>query len=72
MQKRILDAVVLSERTFTLGGPNDRKKNLVVRLHGAGKHKHVLLIGASRRSRGRGAKNWTTDPFQFVEKDGFY
>jgi hypothetical protein len=26
-------------------GPNDRKKNVVVRLHGSGKHKPVLLIG---------------------------
>src|SRR5881398_1861088 len=28
-----------------IGGPNDRKKNLVVRLHGSGAHKPVLLIG---------------------------
>src|SRR5262245_26613266 len=26
-------------------GPDERKKNLVVRLHGAGKHRPVLLIG---------------------------
>src|SRR5580693_519196 len=26
-------------------GPNDRKKNVVVRLHGSGKYKPVLLIG---------------------------
>ncbi len=51
-------------------GPNDRKKNVVVRLHGSGKHKPVLLIGhldvvEARRS------DWTTDPFQFIEKDGY-
>jgi acetylornithine deacetylase/succinyl-diaminopimelate desuccinylase-like protein len=52
-------------------GPNDRKKNLVVRLHGSGKYKPMLLIGhldvvEAKRS------DWTTDPFQFVEKDGYY
>jgi len=52
-------------------GPNDRKKNLVARLHGTGKKKPVLLIGhldvvEARRS------DWTSDPFQFVEKDGFF
>jgi acetylornithine deacetylase/succinyl-diaminopimelate desuccinylase-like protein len=52
-------------------GPNDRKKNLVVRLRGTGKHKPVLLIGhldvvAARR------EDWSTDPFKFLEKDGFF
>jgi acetylornithine deacetylase/succinyl-diaminopimelate desuccinylase-like protein len=52
-------------------GPNDRKKNLVARLHGAGRKKPVLLIGhldvvEAKRS------DWTTDPFQFVEQDGYF
>ncbi len=52
-------------------GPNDRKKNLVVRLHGTGAKKPILLIGhldvveANR-------EDWTTDPFQLVEKDGYF
>ena len=52
-------------------GPNDRKKNLVVRLHGRGKHKPVLLIGHLDVVEAR-REDWTTDPFQFVEKDGYY
>jgi acetylornithine deacetylase/succinyl-diaminopimelate desuccinylase-like protein len=52
-------------------GPNDRKKNLVVRLHGTGKHKPLLLIGHLDVVEAR-REDWTTDPFQFVEKDGFY
>jgi acetylornithine deacetylase/succinyl-diaminopimelate desuccinylase-like protein len=53
-------------------GPNDRKKNLVVRLHGSGKHKPILLIGHLDVVEAR-REDWTTDPFQFVEKDGrFY
>ena len=52
-------------------GPNDRKKNLVVRLHGSGKQKPVLLIGHLDVVEAR-REDWTTDPFQFVEKDGYY
>ena len=52
-------------------GPNERKRNLVVRMKGTGAHKPVLLIGhldvveANR-------EDWTTDPFKFVEKDGYF
>jgi len=52
-------------------GPNDRKKNLVARLHGSGKHKPVLLIGHLDVVEAR-REDWTTDPFQFVEKDGYF
>lgn len=54
-----------------IGGPNDRKKNLVFRLHGSGKHKPVLLIGHLDVVEAR-REDWTTDPFQFVEKDGYF
>src|SRR5438270_2064686 len=52
-------------------GPNDRKKNLVVRYRGTGKRKPILFIGhldvvEALRS------DWTTDPFEFIEKDGFF
>ena len=52
-------------------GPNDRKKNLVARLHGSGKHKPVLLIGHLDVVEAR-REDWTTDPFQFVEKDRYF
>jgi len=70
MAQRLRDAG-FPESDIYIGGPNDRKKNVVVRLHGSGKHKPVLLIGhldvveANR-------ENWTTDPFQFVQKDGYF
>src|SRR5579871_4211129 len=70
MAKRFRDAG-FSENDIYIGGPNDRKKNLVVRLHGSGKHKPVLLIGHLDVVEAR-REDWTTDPFQFVEKDGFY
>lgn len=52
-------------------GPNDRKKNVVVRLHGSGKHKPVLLIGHLDVVEAK-REDWTTNPFEFVEKDGFF
>ena len=52
-------------------GPNPRKGNMVARLHGTGAHRPVLLLGhldvvEARRS------DWTSDPFQFIEKEGFF
>jgi acetylornithine deacetylase/succinyl-diaminopimelate desuccinylase-like protein len=52
-------------------GPNDSKKNMVARLHGTGKKKPVLLIGHLDVVEAR-REDWTTDPFQFIEKDGFF
>lgn len=70
MAKRFRDAG-FPESDIHVLGPNDRKKNIVVRLHGSGKHKAVLLIGHLDVVEAR-REDWTTDPFQLVEKDGFY
>jgi acetylornithine deacetylase/succinyl-diaminopimelate desuccinylase-like protein len=56
---------------LALLGASDRKKNLVVRLRGTGAHKPVLLIGHLDVVDAR-REDWTTDPYQLVEKDGFY
>jgi len=52
-------------------GPNERKKNLVVRLHGSGARKPLLLIGHLDVVEAR-REDWSTDPYKLVEKDGFY
>ncbi len=52
-------------------GPEERKKNLVVRLHGTGKRRPVLLIGHLDVVDAR-REDWSTDPFQLVEKDGYF
>ncbi|WP_446744340.1 M20/M25/M40 family metallo-hydrolase [Silvibacterium acidisoli] len=70
IRERLL-AAGFAESDLYLGGPNDRKQNLVVTYHGSGEKKPILFIGhldvvEAKRS------DWTTDPFQFVEKDGFY
>jgi acetylornithine deacetylase/succinyl-diaminopimelate desuccinylase-like protein len=70
MAQRFRDAGFAQSDIF-IGGPTDRKKNLVVRLHGSGAHKPVLLIGHLDVVEAR-REDWTTDPFQFVEKDGYF
>jgi len=70
MAQRFRDAG-FPETDIQILGPNDRKKNVVVRLHGSGKHKPVLLIGHLDVVEAR-REDWTTDPFKFIEKDGYY
>src|SRR6266852_4273248 len=60
-----------AEDDIHVAGPKERKKNLVVRLHGTGKRKPLLFIGHLDVVEAR-REDWTTDPFQFVEKDGFF
>jgi acetylornithine deacetylase/succinyl-diaminopimelate desuccinylase-like protein len=71
MAKRLLDAGLAPEDVQVLG-PNDRKGNLVARLHGSGGAlKPILIIGHLDVVEAR-REDWTTDPFQFVEKDGYF
>jgi len=72
MQKRFLDASFAPEDVHLLG-PDPRKMNLVVRLRAAGTptEKPVVFLGhmdVVEALRG----DWSTDPFQFVEKDGYF
>jgi len=78
MQKRFLDAG-FSESDVLLLGPNPRKMNLVVRIKGSGAGSgagsgtgkpvlflcHIDVVEAL-------PKDWHTDPFKFIEKDGYY
>lgn len=70
MAKRLRDAG-FADADLHLAGPNERKKNLVVRYRGSGKERPVLFIGHLDVVEAR-REDWTTDPFQFVEKDGFF
>jgi len=70
MAKRFRDAGFY-DKDVILAGPNERKKNLVVRFHGSGARKPVLFIGHLDVVEAR-REDWTTDPFQFVEKDGYF
>jgi acetylornithine deacetylase/succinyl-diaminopimelate desuccinylase-like protein len=72
MQKRFLEAGFPAEDVHLLGA-DARKQNLVVRLRATGPATekpvlflcHMDVVEALR-------SDWSTDPFQFVEKDGYY
>jgi acetylornithine deacetylase/succinyl-diaminopimelate desuccinylase-like protein len=70
MAKRLLNAGFPKEDVVVLG-TNSRKGNMVARLRGTGAHKPILLIGHTDVVEAR-REDWTTDPFKFVEKDGFF
>jgi len=70
MQKHFL-AAGFPASDVQLFTPKPDKGNLVVRYHGRGARKPLLLLAhldvvAALRS------DWTTDPFKLVEKDGYY
>jgi acetylornithine deacetylase/succinyl-diaminopimelate desuccinylase-like protein len=52
-------------------GPNDRKGNLTARLRGSGAKKPMLLMGHLDVVEAR-HEDWSMDPFEFNEKDGFF
>jgi acetylornithine deacetylase/succinyl-diaminopimelate desuccinylase-like protein len=72
MQKRLLDAGFPAQDVTVLG-PTERKGNLVARLRGSsgGALKPILIICHLDVVEAR-REDWTTDPFQFVEKDGYF
>jgi acetylornithine deacetylase/succinyl-diaminopimelate desuccinylase-like protein len=70
MAKRFRDAGFAPADVF-VGGASDRKKNVVVRLHGTGRRKPVLLIGHLDVVEAK-REDWTTDPFKLIEKDGYF
>jgi acetylornithine deacetylase/succinyl-diaminopimelate desuccinylase-like protein len=70
MAKRLRGAG-FSESDLHVAGPNERKKNLVVRYRGAGKRRPILFIGHLDVVEAL-REDWTTDPFEFIEKDGYF
>src|SRR6202034_2000800 len=72
MAKRLLDAGFSADDVKVLG-PNDRKGNMVARYRGKGTAglKPILIIAHLDVVEAR-REDWTTDPFKFVEKDGYF
>ncbi len=58
---------------LVLAGPNARKQNLVARYRGVSGSslKPILIIGHIDVVEAR-QSDWTTDPYEFVEKDGYF
>lgn len=70
MAKRLRDAGFPAKDVVVLG-PDARHGNMVARYRGTGQHPPILMIGhldvvEARRS------DWTSDPFHFIEKDGYF
>ncbi len=72
LKKRFADGG-FAEEDLILAGPTALKMNLVVRYKGkaGSKLKPILIIGHEDVVEAR-KEDWGTDPYAFVEKDGFY
>jgi acetylornithine deacetylase/succinyl-diaminopimelate desuccinylase-like protein len=66
-----LKAAGFPESDIFVGGAIPTKANLVVRYHGTGARKPILLLAHTDVVEAK-REDWTTDPFQFLEKDGFF
>jgi acetylornithine deacetylase/succinyl-diaminopimelate desuccinylase-like protein len=72
MRTRLLAAGFSAEDVVVIG-PDDRHGNLVARYRGvAGGTKKPVLIICHLDVVEAKREDWTTDPFQFVEKDGYF
>jgi acetylornithine deacetylase/succinyl-diaminopimelate desuccinylase-like protein len=72
MAQRLLEAG-FPAADVTVLGPNDRKGNLVARYRGkrGSKLRPILIIAHLDVVEAR-REDWTTNPFEFVEKDGYF
>ncbi|MGC2151213.1 MAG: M20/M25/M40 family metallo-hydrolase, partial [Terriglobales bacterium] len=66
-----LRAAGFPEADIFLGGASPKKENLVVRYHGTGAARPILLIAHEDVVEAK-REDWSTDPFQLIEKDGYY
>jgi acetylornithine deacetylase/succinyl-diaminopimelate desuccinylase-like protein len=66
-----LRAAGFPDSDIFLGGVIPTKSNLVVRYHGTGKLKPILLLAHTDVVEAK-REDWSLDPFVFTEKDGYY
>ncbi len=66
-----LRAAGFPDSDIYLGGAIPKKANLVVRYHGSGAHKPLLLLAHTDVVEAK-REDWSTDPFQFLERDGYF
>ena len=72
MRKRLLDAG-FAPQDVQLLGPDPRKENLVVRIRAEGTPRQKPVLFLCHMDVVEALKSdWSTDPFQLVEKDGYY
>jgi acetylornithine deacetylase/succinyl-diaminopimelate desuccinylase-like protein len=66
-----LRAAGFPESDIFLGGASPKKFNLVVRYHGTGARKPLLLLAHTDVVEAK-REDWSMDPFTFTEKDGYF
>jgi len=66
-----LKAAGFPDTDVHVDGPNPRKFNLVVRYHGSGARKPILLLAHTDVVEAK-REDWSMDPFQLNEKDGYF
>src|SRR5579859_8125660 len=66
-----LKAEGFPESDIFVGGAIPTKANLVVRYHGTRQRKPILLLAHTDVVEAK-REDWSIDPFQFVEKDGYF
>ena len=70
MAERLKDAG-FSEQDIHVDGEDPRFQNLVVRYHGTGTAKPILLLAHLDVVEAL-RNDWSLDPFHFTEKDGYF
>jgi acetylornithine deacetylase/succinyl-diaminopimelate desuccinylase-like protein len=68
---RRLKAAGFPDSDIFIGGAIPQKANLVVRYHGTGASKPILLLAHTDVVEAK-REDWSMDPFQFIEKEGFF
>ena len=68
---RRLRAAGFPEADIFVGGAVPTKANLVVRYHGTGQRKPILLLAHTDVVEAK-REDWSVDPFQFIERDGYF
>jgi acetylornithine deacetylase/succinyl-diaminopimelate desuccinylase-like protein len=68
---RRLRAAGFPDSDIFIGGAIPTKANLVVRYHGTGARRPMLLLAHTDVVEAK-REDWSTDPFQFLEKDGYF
>ncbi len=66
-----LKAAGFPDKDIFLDGASPKKFNLVARYHGTGKRKPLLLLAHIDVVEAK-REDWSIDPFQLLEKDGYF
>jgi acetylornithine deacetylase/succinyl-diaminopimelate desuccinylase-like protein len=66
-----LKAAGFPDADIHVDGPDPKKLNIVVRYHGSGARKPILLVAHTDVVEAK-REDWSVDPFLLIEKDGYF